>query len=197
MLAIAWMVFAVLADDRGTDSYGEFWGRLYVRGSEVEDYTSLAEMARASDAVVVGRITSVDPGRVFGELIPELPDPEDGLVRYASMRIAVDEIVAGELPPDDVESLQLEAMVPQFRNMTFLMQRFRRVRQSTSCAVRNLRRSGWVTRLTLSRLRMASIGSWYSMRTCASSTESSIHRRSPKGHSFSRLTVAAWKTSWR
>jgi hypothetical protein len=72
-------------------------------------------MARASDAVVVGRITSVDPGRVFGELIPELPDPEDGLVRYASMRIAVDEIVAGELPPDDVESLQLEAMVPQFR----------------------------------------------------------------------------------
>jgi hypothetical protein len=115
MLAIAWMVFAVLADDRGTDSYGEFWGRLYFRGSEVEDYTSLAEMARASDAVVVGRITSVDPGRVFGELIPELPDPEDGLVRYASMRIAVDEIVAGELPPDDVESLQLEAMVPQFR----------------------------------------------------------------------------------
>lgn len=66
--------------------------------------TSLGELVDAADAVVLGRVTAVEPGRVF--------DPDGDPFHYASATVRVDAVVAGDLPAEHVRSLVLE--VPLF-----------------------------------------------------------------------------------
>ncbi len=67
----------------------DFWLSFLRPGAvEVERYASLDRIVRSSDAVVVGRIVSVRPGREFGE-------PGIDMVHYAAATVAVDEVLAG------------------------------------------------------------------------------------------------------
>jgi hypothetical protein len=81
------------------------WADTVVDATELEHYATLAEMTRGSDAVVRGSVLDVEAGRVFGS------DSESAL-HYASLTIAVDEMVAGSLPARHAELLTLE--VPLF-----------------------------------------------------------------------------------
>lgn len=74
-----------------------------VMATEAEQAGSLAEMTASADAVVVGRVASVAPGRSFGTAHP---------LHYAALTIEVGEIVAGALPATDIERLTLE--IPLF-----------------------------------------------------------------------------------
>ena len=114
LLAVASVsaVVAVLQPPNDLDRSNEFWRRLHIRASEVEQYDTLEGMAVAADAVVIARITSVSPGRVFGEFV-EGPQLDDALVHYASITIEIDEILAGALPAEDTPSLVMEVIVPQ------------------------------------------------------------------------------------
>lgn len=58
----------------------------------VYEFTTLAEMAVASDAIVVGTVTATETGRLVG-------DPADGGVVSRLVTIEVDEALRGELGP--------------------------------------------------------------------------------------------------
>ncbi len=77
------------------------WADTMVEATELEQYSSLAEMAGGSDAVVRGRIVDVGPGRVFG-------GASGSALHYAAVTIAVEEAVAGVLPPRHATQLTLE-----------------------------------------------------------------------------------------
>jgi hypothetical protein len=80
------------------------WADTVVEATELEHYATLADMARASDAVVRGRVVDVVPGRAFGVA--------EHALHYAAVRIAVDEAVAGRLPSPHAAQVTLE--VPLF-----------------------------------------------------------------------------------
>lgn len=65
---------------------------------------TLAELVAGSDAVVHGRITAVNPGRVFG--------PANRPLHYAAATVEVVELLAGALPDEHASALTLE--VPLF-----------------------------------------------------------------------------------
>ena len=82
----------------------EAWsGSLFATEVEPQAAT-LAEMTRAADAVVRGRIVDVVPGRVFGD--------NDRPLHYASATVVVDELLAGALPEAHRSRLTLE--IPLF-----------------------------------------------------------------------------------
>lgn len=89
-------------DDLGGDSSPRLsaWADTFVEAIELDHYASLPEMTRGSDAVVRGRVVGVAPGRSFGAAGHAL--------HYAAVTIAVDEAVAGTLPPRHATQLTLE-----------------------------------------------------------------------------------------
>jgi hypothetical protein len=76
------------------------WADTFVEAIELDHYATLSEMTRGSDAVVRGRVVGVAPGRSFGAAGHAL--------HYAAVTIAVDEAVAGALPPRHATQLTLE-----------------------------------------------------------------------------------------
>jgi hypothetical protein len=76
------------------------WADTFVEALELDHFATLSEMTRGSDAVVRGRVVGVTPGRSFGEAGHAL--------HYAAVTIAVDEAVAGTLPPRHATQLTLE-----------------------------------------------------------------------------------------
>lgn len=71
-----------------------FWESVTYLGTQVENYDTLPDLVQNADAVVVGRITSAAPGRVFG-------DPPDDAAFYVAATLEVDEVLfarSGELP---------------------------------------------------------------------------------------------------
>jgi hypothetical protein len=71
---------------------------------ETGSATSLAELIGASDAVVHGRITALEPGRVFG--------PASRPLQYASATVEVIGLLAGALPDEHESTLIVE--IPLF-----------------------------------------------------------------------------------
>ena len=90
-------------DDSPTRTTPRFsaWADTVVEAIELEHYATLSEMTRGSDAVVRGRVVGVAPGRSFGSA----PGHQ---LHYAAVTIAVDEAVAGTLPPTHASHLTLE-----------------------------------------------------------------------------------------
>jgi hypothetical protein len=76
------------------------WADTFVEAIELDHYATLSEMTRGSDAVVRGRVVGVAPGRSFGAAGHAL--------HHAAVTIAVDEAVAGALPPRHATQLTLE-----------------------------------------------------------------------------------------
>jgi hypothetical protein len=77
------------------------WSDTVVEALELDHHGSLAELTTGADAVVRGRVLEVSAGRVFG-------DPEHSALHYAAVTLAVEEVAAGELPPEDAATLTLE-----------------------------------------------------------------------------------------
>lgn len=73
-------------------------------GLETGAVTTLSELIRSSDAVVHGRITAVEPGRVFG--------PVNRPLHYAVAAVTVEELLHGSLPRSHRADLMLE--IPLF-----------------------------------------------------------------------------------
>lgn len=81
-----------------------------------ESYDSLSTMALASDAIVVGRIGAVDPGREWKANEDEWlePEPSDALlVRFATLTIEVEEVIGTLTADASVGSIQLEVFLPR------------------------------------------------------------------------------------
>lgn len=87
------------AEDGGPMGDGE------VLAMQVERHGSLAELTRASAAVVHATVLDVRPGRVFG-------DPSRDPLHYAAVSLRMDELMAGSLPALSSAPLTLE--VPLF-----------------------------------------------------------------------------------
>lgn len=68
---------------------GGLWRETAVRGVSAEHYSTMDSMALAADAVVLGRLRSIDPGPVYGE--------SGARAYFASIRIDVDDVLQGSL----------------------------------------------------------------------------------------------------
>jgi hypothetical protein len=79
-----------------------------VLATELESYADLGQLTRAADAVVAGAVQAVDAGRVFG-------DPERDPLPMAAVTVAVDQLLAGDLPARHARSLIVE--VPLFNGV--------------------------------------------------------------------------------
>ena len=77
------------------------WSDTVAEAIELDQYASLAELTRGSDAVVRGRVLDVGAGRVFG-------DPEHSALHYAAVTVAVAEVAAGALPAGHAATFTLE-----------------------------------------------------------------------------------------
>ncbi|MGH2445542.1 MAG: hypothetical protein ACRDGD_05830 [Candidatus Limnocylindria bacterium] len=89
----------------GTHAGASTAGGGSVAATELEHYAVLGEAMAAADAIVRGRITAIEPGRVFG-------DPTASTLHYAAVTVEVGELLAGSLPAEHVRELTLE--VPLF-----------------------------------------------------------------------------------
>jgi len=81
-----------------------------VGAHEVERYEELRSMALAADAVVVGTIDSVTPGRTVRG-----GDPDD-ILRFASLNVRVTEVIAGDAA--EVVSIQEDTASPDIEHMS-------------------------------------------------------------------------------
>jgi len=70
----------------------EFWERLKIGGWEVETFSSMSDMVRASDSVVLARIGGVDVSRTI-----QGDAPED-VVTYARLDLEVLQVISGTSP---------------------------------------------------------------------------------------------------
>jgi hypothetical protein len=86
------------AADRVASVTGSGAGSIEVTG--VDTPGSVAELVGLSDAVVLGRVTSVQRGRVFG--------PASSALHYASVTVSVAHTLSGSLAAADRASLTLE-----------------------------------------------------------------------------------------
>lgn len=82
----------------------DFWGSVGSAYDEVEHFTSVAGMAHASDAVVLGTIENIEKGRVFGD--------EGDSVTYAAATVRISRLLSGSLPEEYSQRLILEIMLP-------------------------------------------------------------------------------------
>ncbi|MCB0963980.1 MAG: hypothetical protein KDA98_11880 [Acidimicrobiales bacterium] len=69
--------------------------------SDAPRFATLAALVEAADAVVVGEVVAVEPGRWFG-------DDSTGRLRSRLVTLAVDEVVAGSGPDDDAVLVEEE-----------------------------------------------------------------------------------------
>jgi hypothetical protein len=93
----------------------DWWRHFSIRGSEVEQYGDLETMVRSSDAVVIGTITRVAKGRVFGAR-NDTSTAYETQVQYAAVTVSVRDLPAGDLSASDRQELTLEliAGTPSF-----------------------------------------------------------------------------------
>ncbi len=74
----------------GVRAADRFWNGFAYEGRQAENYESMAEMARASDLVITGRIRETTLGRTIR---PGEPDE----VQYVNLTLDVDVVLAGRL----------------------------------------------------------------------------------------------------
>lgn len=84
-----------------------FWGLIAYQFMEAESFDSLDGMRAGADAVVLGRIISLTPGRVWG-------NPPSDAAWYATAIVQVDQVFAGRLvQPGPTIQLELFMAEPQ------------------------------------------------------------------------------------
>lgn len=118
LAAIAVVVAAAVgaaASQHSTPSTGSstssdrFWSALWADGT-FQTYEDAGLAAAASDVVVVGRFTLVEPGRS----VVAVPDfGPDGTLVFATAQVAVEEVLAGAYTPAPDGTLTLELFLPR------------------------------------------------------------------------------------
>ena len=89
----------------------KFWQNVAPPGANAESFDSIVEMATEADAVVVGRAVEIRPGR---DLVAE---EETGIVApYATLTIAIDQVVAGDVVESAPGQLNLELFLNEPTN---------------------------------------------------------------------------------
>jgi hypothetical protein len=83
------------------------WSQTLVAASEVEHYGSLDEMAAAADAVVVGRITAIRAGRLFGV-------PGRSSLQYAAATVRIDQLLAASPATPLAAGTELTLEIPLY-----------------------------------------------------------------------------------
>lgn len=96
------VALAVVQPDIDRDHDTRFWTAVIpANGMPVEHFDTLAQMASSADLVVVGRLTSLVPGREFGD--------EFDVVHYAWATLVVDQGLGSGTAPS---SVTLEVQMP-------------------------------------------------------------------------------------
>ena len=89
----------------------KFWQNVAPPGANAESFGSIDEMTREADAVVLGRAVSIRPGR---DLVAE---EETGIIAaYATLTIAIDQVVAGAVVESAPGELNLELFLNEPTN---------------------------------------------------------------------------------
>jgi hypothetical protein len=101
------------------DRSDAFWGAMLVQGIQRENYRSLADMQDAAEATILGRITGVQPGRVFS-------DPEElrDSVLYLTAEVAIKRVLSGSIQSAHEGMLQLEVLLPDEKLLSRLIAEF-------------------------------------------------------------------------
>jgi hypothetical protein len=131
-IAIVASVAAAVGTGRQNLDTAGFWASVYLEATEAEHYDSLPEMRDAADAVVLGSITAVTPGRTFAF-------PPDDVVQYVTALVQVDRVLSGEVRKDSSGHVLLEVLLPNpQRWRTTLLPQPLGVRASSFCGTRQL-----------------------------------------------------------
>lgn len=85
---------------------------------DVEPAFSLDEVIANSDAIVLGRLTAIEPGRVVGQPVEGIPGAQ---VLFANVTVTVTEVLRGALPESDRTQLTLEVLLPGRRDFSELV----------------------------------------------------------------------------
>lgn len=112
VLALADEAFQPSDDDLHRRSEN-FWSALAVEGVWAESYDSLEGLFAHSDVVVVGRLVSVEGGRVFGTPNPLLDHPEESQFFFASIQVESLQLLRGAPILDSDGYIVLEELLPE------------------------------------------------------------------------------------
>ncbi|HEX5015343.1 MAG TPA: hypothetical protein VFV72_14430 [Candidatus Limnocylindrales bacterium] len=95
-IAVTAVVLNVPRVSNGSD-WASFWSTLRISGTEAEHYDSIGQLAQSADLVVVGRIDSIERGREWVAVEPELVDVagDFAYARFALATISVDRVLGG------------------------------------------------------------------------------------------------------
>lgn len=93
-----------------------FWSLTHVRAMATESYDSLAAMALSSEAVIVGRIGEIAPGREWRAneaewLDPDLADPL--MARFATVTIEIEQVIGTVSADASAGTVELEIFLPR------------------------------------------------------------------------------------
>lgn len=100
--AVVAMRAGAAADERSE----RFWSTVQYAFMEAEWYGDLADMTMSADAVVIGSIVAISPGRVFG-------DPPDNGAYYAEATLRVEQLIRGRLVTDGDVRLEIFMAEPE------------------------------------------------------------------------------------
>lgn len=103
-------------DDAATQTRA-FWRSFAVSALDIEPASSFDEVIAGSDAIVLGRLAAIGPGRVVGEPVEGIPGAQ---VLFANVTVAVTEVLMGELPQSHRAEFTLEVLLPGRRDFSEL-----------------------------------------------------------------------------
>jgi len=106
---------AALTGNGDHERSDRFWSLTHVQAMAAESYDSLTTMALASDAIVVGRIGAVAPGREWKANEAEWaePQPADALMaRFATVTIEIEQVIGTATADASAGTVQLEIFLP-------------------------------------------------------------------------------------
>ncbi len=108
-VGLAWVGGARVRNEVATSD--RFWRLASFHGASGPRFDTLDGLVSASDVVVLGRITSVQPGRIFGTPHADNPDPASEQIHYVAVTVKVDRILYGALVDPAASDLTLEMPV--------------------------------------------------------------------------------------
>lgn len=106
---------AALTESGDHERSDRFWSLTRVRAMAAESYDTLTQMTLASDAIVVGRISAIAPGREWKANEDEWLDPEAAdalLARFATVTLEIQDVIGGAVADASAGTVELEIFLP-------------------------------------------------------------------------------------
>jgi hypothetical protein len=102
---------ALVVQNQVEKTSDRFWRLASFQGASGPRFDTLADLVVASDVVVLGRIASVERGRVFGTPHADNPNPASEQIHYAAVAVNVERVLDGALVDGAASELTLELPV--------------------------------------------------------------------------------------